>query len=96
MHKKLKASRNLTKVLIWMNIFYLFGTVPRIILFIFSEVYKAFHPILDLLYSIANILSMLMRGSYIVVYYRFNKVFRKTLNQYLSEIKNFGSFKKNK
>lgn len=88
MSSKLKASRSLTLLCVWMQIFYLFGTLPKITFFVITFVLNIHTPLIDLLYVASNLIAVIMRGSNIIAYYYFNKLYRKILQEYFQTIIN--------
>ena len=71
-----------------MQIFYLFGQAPKIILLIITFILNIHSSVIDSLNVISTLIAIIMRGSNIIVFYCFNKLYRKILKEYAKTIIN--------
>lgn len=81
------GSRNITLIVIWTSIIYIFGATPYTLIFILSQfvdVYNiiSYQPFL----VVGELLLISSQGVFIFIYYFFNKLYKSIFNNYFSRL----------
>lgn len=85
MTSKMKASRKLTLMVVWVGVIFLLGNVPYLVGYILRKIFPS-NDLLNFVSDITRIFMALSNGSNLFIYFYFNNLFRKILIHYVSFI----------